>query len=522
MPLRGAAAGALLTAAGLLAAPVAATAVPAASATRSAEIVGGPDLAAKGVVVRPGPGSTPLPVVDADTWLVADLTTGEVLAAKGAHTRVLPASTLKTLTAITLMPRLDKNQVVTATWAEARADGGHVGIVPGATYTIWDLWHGLLLPSANDAAAALADANGGMALTVAEMQAVARRLQAGDTTVKNNSGLDAKGQLSSAYDMALFARAALALPDFRAVTRTVRYPFPGKPAAAGAKRSTYQIYTQNRLLLHGYRGTIGGKTGFTSLAHRTFWGAASRGGHTIVVTLFQIHEPTETAARSLLNWGFANTGKVTPVGTLVEPLEEQSATGSDAAARTSAGGGGATSASAAGPASNGRAPWAPIVLVTLLLALVGGGLLRRRRRWHPAPYAAPATADPLLDTVVPAVVPARPVRAAAERSASVVVSAPGRPRTEPAPPVPHDPEPVLAPPAGVTVEASAPAPYPVEPAPRAAGTGTTPTPAPALSAPPAVEPDPTPTPATAPDPAARPSVGGHVRVISPPGRPPRP
>jgi D-alanyl-D-alanine carboxypeptidase (penicillin-binding protein 5/6) len=549
-PFRGAAAGALLTAVALLAAPVAATAAPAPSLARAGEVVGGPDLAAKGIVLRPGPGSTPLPAVDADTWLVADLTTGEVLAAKGAHTRVLPASTLKTLTAVTLMPRLDKNRVVTATWAEARADGGHVGIVPGATYTIWDLWHGLLLPSANDAAAALADANGGMTTTVAEMQAMAHRLRADDTTVKNNSGLDAKGQLSSAYDMALFARAALALPDFRQVTRTLRYAFPGKPAAAGATRSTYQIYTQNRLLIHGYRGTIGGKTGFTSLAHRTFWGAASRGGHTIVATLFQIHEPTETAVKALLNWGFANTGKVTPVGTLVAPLADPAASGTDAAS-TSTGGG--TSASAANPASGGRAPWLPIALAALLVAVVGGVVALRRRGRQPAPLGpAWGSATDLGDTQVPAAAPepVRPARPAAAATPSVVVS--GRPAATPAPsvvvsappesdlaPAAH-PEPARVPASGgVTVVAApstAPAVRPVRPEPRPATVDRPEAdPDPVDAAPIRVDPGPIdeaavpvgadpvdPVPAPEKAPAPRPVVGGHVRVIAPPGRTPRP
>jgi hypothetical protein len=190
---------------------------------------------------------------------------------------VLPASTLKTLTAVTLMPVLDKTQVVTASDKATHADGSHVGLVSGGTYTVWDLWHALLLPSANDAAYALAEANGGMVATIRAMQSTAIRLGALDTVVKSDSGLDHPGQVTSAYDMALFARAAMADPDFATVTKTVSYSFPGKVPVAGAKRATYKIYSQNRLLLHGFPGIVGGKTGFTSLAHRTFWAAASRG-----------------------------------------------------------------------------------------------------------------------------------------------------------------------------------------------------------------------------------------------------
>ena len=238
---RGAAAGAIAAVAVLALAPGVALAAAVAPAAAGSEVVGGPDLASRGIVVHPAAGSTALPAVDADTWLLADLTTGQVLAAKGAHTKVLPASTLKTLTSVTLMPKLDRNAVVTATELDAHAVGSHVGLVVGATYTVWDLWNGLLLPSANDAAAALAEANGGFATTVSEMTQMAHDLQADDTTPKTPSGLDTPGQLSSAYDMALIARAALQIPDFRTITMTKSYDFPGNPVAPGATRSTYKI-----------------------------------------------------------------------------------------------------------------------------------------------------------------------------------------------------------------------------------------------------------------------------------------
>ena len=485
----------------------AAAAGPAAS-VGAGEVVGGPDLGSRGIVVRPAAGSTPLPTIDADTWLVADLTTGQVLAAKGAHTRVLPASTLKTLTSVTLMPKLDPSTVVTASEFDVHAVGSHVGLVVGGTYTVRDLWNALLLPSANDAASALAEADGGFAKTVAEMTQMAHHLQADDTTPKTPSGLDTPGQLSSAYDMALIARAALQIPDFNTVTMTMNYDFPGKPVAPGATRSTYKIYTENRLLRHHYRGTIGGKTGFTSLAHRTFWGAASRGGHTIVVTLFQIHEPTETAARKLLDWGFVNTGRVTPVGTLVAPLAD--AATSDPAASPATGGGGPTNASGRSSTAAAALPWKKVGLALTVLVGLGVGLLWwRRRAGDPAdPGARPASpADPLDDR------PAEPrpqVRPAAVRTSSVVVSGPHGTAPEPLPTSDAAPGPVSVQVAasvqvGPTDGAEAPTDTaPVEP--DAAATPPPPVPAPVADAPVATPP-------------VAPPGSGNVRVITPPSRP---
>jgi D-alanyl-D-alanine carboxypeptidase (penicillin-binding protein 5/6) len=532
-PIRAAALGVVLAAA----AASTLAAGPASATTRGANVVGGPDLASAGIVVRPGPGATPLPPVVAESWVLADLTTGKVLAAKAPHRLARPASTLKTLTAVTLLPKLDKTTVHTATDAEARAEGGHVGLVPGATYTVWDLWHGLLLPSGNDAAAALANANGGMAATVLDMQAMATRLQANDTTVRNASGLDADGQLSSAYDLALLARAAMGIEDFRTVTKSVRYDFPGKPVAAGATRPTYKIYSQNRLLLHGFKGTVGGKTGFTSLAHRTFWGAASRNGHTLVATLMQIGQPTETAAKSLLTWGFANVDRLTPVGDLVDPLPDTAApgdsTGSDGGSTPLA----ESPASSSASSDRGVPGWLWAVGAGLLLGGAVAVLLRRRPKDGPVLGALGGT-DTSSDPVRPAPGPVlpeiahpeptpetavRPARPAGLRTSSVVVSNPGRrwdgPAIEPARTVV---------PTGTVAQSPDPATAPI---PRViAGAAATASLRPATSPAPAAEVfdqdaddattgvAPAPVPARTPDPA-RPAQGGHVRVIPPTGRP---
>jgi D-alanyl-D-alanine carboxypeptidase (penicillin-binding protein 5/6) len=258
-----------------------------------------------------------------------------------------------------------------------------VGIVSGATYTVWDLWNGLLLPSGNDAATALANQNGGVTKTVAAMQSVAHQLQALDTHVVNPSGLDADGQVSSAYDMALIAAAAMKLPDFRTVTNTKSYAFPGFMPKSGKARKTFQIYTENRLLRHNYPGIVGGKTGFTSLAHRTFWAAADRNGHTLIVTLFQIHQTTESAAQALLNWGFANRTKVNPVGTLVSPTaavdQLQGASLASSSPSSESGGVTATNASADQSTQSSVASYVGLVVgIGMVLAGVIAVWMRRR------------------------------------------------------------------------------------------------------------------------------------------------
>src|SRR5919202_1052090 len=117
------------------------------------------------------------------------------------------------------------------------------------------------------------------------MTSTAQSLGARDTVVRNTSGLDAPGQVSSVYDLALFGRALLRDPGLAAIVRTTTYAFPssGKRTGKGA-RKTYQIQNHNRLLLN-YKGTTGVKNGYTSTAGASFVVSATRGGHSYVVTI---------------------------------------------------------------------------------------------------------------------------------------------------------------------------------------------------------------------------------------------
>jgi D-alanyl-D-alanine carboxypeptidase (penicillin-binding protein 5/6) len=250
--------------------------------------------------------------VSAASYVVADLDTGAVLAAKDPHGRYAPASTLKVLTAVTLIPRLPASRVVTGTAADANVEGSKVGVVPRTRYRVDELFLALMMVSGNDAANALASAAGGVPTAVAAMNAEARRLHALDTVARTPSGLDAAGQATSAYDLALVTRAGFRLPDFRRYVTTRRAVFP----APGGRR--FQISTHNRLLLR-YPGAVGVKNGYTSTARASFVGAARRGDRTLVVTLLKAQPRVWDEAGRLLDWGFAAGGRVPRVGRLVDP-----------------------------------------------------------------------------------------------------------------------------------------------------------------------------------------------------------
>ena len=204
------------------------------------------------------------------------------------------------------------------TWDDVNVDGTRVGLVQQLSYPVKQLFTAMLVVSGNDAANTLATANGGVPKTVAEMNAEASRLQAFDTHAVNDNGLDDPHQLSSAYDLALIARAAMQLPAFRDYVRIKRSSIPGP----GGK--SIAISSHDRLLWN-YPGAIGIKNGYTVKARATFVGAATRGGHTLVVTLMRTEPRYWPEAASLLDWGFAaERAGVSPVGQLVAPLPDES------------------------------------------------------------------------------------------------------------------------------------------------------------------------------------------------------
>ena len=191
-------------------------------------------------------------------------------------------------------------------------------MVPGSVYTAADLWHALLMSSANDAATGLAAMAGGTDPATARMLETARALGAADTTARNTSGLDEPSQASSAYDLALFGRAALADPEITRYVRTRSYGFPGPGTAVAAPgRKSFQIQNHDRLL-YNYPGALGIKNGWTSTTGGSFVGAAERHGRRLIVTVLAADPQTWRMCASLLDWGFAaTTADAEPVGTLV-------------------------------------------------------------------------------------------------------------------------------------------------------------------------------------------------------------
>jgi D-alanyl-D-alanine carboxypeptidase (penicillin-binding protein 5/6) len=216
---------------------------PVSSPAVSPAAIGGTQLSGHGVIVHYGPGASPrLPGVAASAFVIADAGTGQVLAAKDPHGWYRPASTLKMLTAVTLIPLLNPDATVVASKQATSTVPNVVGLVAGRAYKISDLFTALLTISANDAAIALTQATGSFGEGMSLINAEARHLQADDTVAVDPNGLDAPGQHTSAYDLALIARQALKLPAFLKYDQTMSARF------VVARRKAVELFNQNSLL----------------------------------------------------------------------------------------------------------------------------------------------------------------------------------------------------------------------------------------------------------------------------------
>ncbi len=231
--------------------------------------------------------------------LLFDLDTGRVLWSIDP-TAVLPVASLtKMMTALLVVRSVAPEAWVRISRAAVDAAGSKVGVLPAGRYVrMLTLLYGLLLPSGNDAAVALAEhVAGSVPAFVALMNAEARRLHLGCTRFVSPDGIETANR-SCPVDLARLAQLDLAQPLIARVARTEEtvQPLP-------IKGGRVWLYNNNPLLVYGYPGTIGLKTGETEAAGRCLVGAARRDGVTLGVVLLDSPELGRQAA-ALLDQGF--------------------------------------------------------------------------------------------------------------------------------------------------------------------------------------------------------------------------
>ncbi|HXQ57417.1 MAG TPA: serine hydrolase, partial [Actinomycetes bacterium] len=264
------------------------------AAVLAAGLLPGPDAQA-GAAPRPVPG--PGQKVRARYAILVDPATGAVLWSRRSRMPVPPASLTKMLTALAVRASLDMDAMTVASRASARQPARRLAMRRGQRLTVNQALKALMIVSANDVAVMLAEAAGGSVARFARaMDAESKLLALRGSAWRNPHGLDARGHRSTAYDLAILARAVL---RDRWLARVVRMRQAAFTMASG-RRVT--LTAHSRFLL-GYRGAVGVKTGFTDDAGHCLAAAATRGGRTLIAVV--LHSPDNAGdAGRMLDWGF--------------------------------------------------------------------------------------------------------------------------------------------------------------------------------------------------------------------------
>jgi serine-type D-Ala-D-Ala carboxypeptidase (penicillin-binding protein 5/6) len=234
--------------------------------------------------------------------LLINLDTGKVLWQRNAYRRVRIASLTKMMTALITVRSSPPSDRVLITKAAVNSAGSKVGVLPLHKHVrLETLLYGLMLPSGNDAAIALAQhVSGTVRGFVHRMNAEAARLGMGCTRYSSPSGYVDQGNFSCAADLAMLAHVDMNEHRIErpAHTLSAALPFPIK----GGK---VYLYNNNPLLIYHYPGVTGLKTGFTDAAGRCLVATAERHGVRLGVVVLNSDAPG-VQAKQLLDRGFHN------------------------------------------------------------------------------------------------------------------------------------------------------------------------------------------------------------------------
>ncbi len=277
-----------------------------------------PTLAA--ISPTPTPRPTPIltvkgkpPVITASEAILLDADTGHILDDLHGEHPVPMASTTKIMTALIAIRAADLNELITVhqdALNEVNFNGGSTAkLKAGDQIPLKDLLYGLLLPSGDDAAIAIADAVGGSTGNFVNlMNLFAYRLHLYQTHYINPNGLtyyDARGHplpghYTTAYDLVRLADYAMSIPLFAQIVHTQHYTVP-----ASSSHHAYS-WDNTNLLLGTYTGATGVKTGYTLEAGECLVFSAIRSGHHLIGVVLHSIDATHrfNDAKVMLNWGF--------------------------------------------------------------------------------------------------------------------------------------------------------------------------------------------------------------------------
>ena len=218
----------------------------------------------------------PPPEISAQTAIMVEANTGEVLYEKNADEKAFPASITKIMTALLAIERGDLDKKVKISENASGVEGSSIYLETGERIPLRDLVYGLMLRSGNDAAIAIAEEIAGSTESfVILMNKRARELGAYNTNFMNPNGLHNPNHVTTARDMALISMAAMKNPEFRKVAAA-------KSWVADRGDGKYNYFFNKNKVIYQYEGGTGIKIGFTKAAGRTLVASSERNGMALI------------------------------------------------------------------------------------------------------------------------------------------------------------------------------------------------------------------------------------------------
>lgn len=253
--------------------------------------------------------------IASDTGILMDADTGTVLFDKGGDQQRYPASITKIMTLLVAVENSSMDEQVTFTETGVRnvaADSSNINSKVGEVMTMQDCLHALMIISANDAAAQIAEHVGGTEQNFIDMMNQrAAEIGCTNTHFANSSGLPDENHYSSAKDMALIFREGLKNKDFRSVIGDADYTIqPTNMTSDKRVMHTHHPMFAPESDIY-YPGCIGGKTGFTNLAAHTLVTAVEQNGTTYIAVVMHGVELSTCCldSKALFDYGFGNFTK---------------------------------------------------------------------------------------------------------------------------------------------------------------------------------------------------------------------
>ena len=268
------------------------------------------------------------PAILSESAILIDAGSGTILAQKNADKKMYPASLTKIMTAILAIELGELTDVITVDDdTPFEIDGSHIALEPGEILTLKELLYALMLPSANDAASAIAKHYGGsLENFVKMMNEKAKELGAYSTNFINPHGLHDTNHYSTAADLALITKYAMENDTFRRIVSTTKYEIQTTNKKDEPRYFTSlnkliyntsynQIYVDGAYISPYYEYANGAKTGYTPQAGNCLAATAKKDGtELIAVTMKGISLEMYQDAHNLFNYGFEEYESATLVG----------------------------------------------------------------------------------------------------------------------------------------------------------------------------------------------------------------